>query len=324
MSKKIAIIDFGTNTFHLLIAEIENQKHKILLKKKVPVKLAEDGIEHISDLAFSRAMKAMVLFKKRIEHHSVNEIHALGTAAFRESNNKNLLVEKAKEYFGIDLQKISGEKEAELIYYGVRQAVKMNGDTCMIMDIGGGSVEFIIADENRIFWKKSFSIGAAILKKKFHHSDPISESEKKLLLKFLEKELELLSEAVRKFPVKKLIGASGAFDTVTEMIIHRFYEKDIEMRILHTATSFDIRKEYFLKIHQSLLNSTMKERLKNPAIVSYRADMIVVSSILIDFVIKKIQPKEIKLSAFALKEGVLWCVENGKKITNYTKDNQPA
>lgn len=314
MSKKIAIIDFGTNTFHLLIAELKNNSHKVIHKTKEPVKLAEDGIVHISDAALQRALKAMIIFKKRMGEHKIEKAWAYGTAAFREAKNGMELIEKAKEYFGIEVQRISGDKEAMLIYYGVRQAVRMGKEPSLIMDIGGGSVEFIIANEKEIFWEGSFKIGAALLKKQFHRFEPIGKTEVDELEKYLEKELQPLFKAVKNFPVKKLIGASGAFDTVTEMIIHRFYEKDISMSVFHTATSFDIKKEYFEQIYQWLLFSTLKERLKNKAIIPFRADMIVVSAILIDFVIRNIHPEEIKLSTFALKEGVLWCVVNGKEI----------
>lgn len=312
--KRIAIIDLGTNTFHLLIAEFSGGKQKEILKIKEVVRLAEDGINVISDMAFIRAFNAMIVFKMQIDQHKLDEIYAFGTAALREAKNGKELMEKAKEFFGISVKIISGEKEAELIYYGVRQAVSLGSSYVLIMDIGGGSVEFIIANKKEIFWKGSFKIGAAILRAKFHKSEPLGESEKIAMETFLEKELQPLFAAVKKFPMKELIGSSGSFDTISEMIVQQFYKKNAAGKLLHSVTEFEIKKEYFQQVYQQLLKSTLDERKRNKAIVSYRADMIVVSAVLIEFIFRKIHIQKINLSTYALKEGALWCVKHNQEL----------
>ncbi len=87
------------------------------------------------------------------------------------------------------MKTITGQKEAELIYYGVRQAVKMKDEKSIVMDIGGGSVELVVADGKKIFWKGSYPLGGALLLEKFRPSDPIRNSEIKVIEKYMHYQL---------------------------------------------------------------------------------------------------------------------------------------
>src|SRR5688572_19632471 len=146
---KIAILDLGTNTFHLLIAGVKPDKSwKKLLMERVTVKLGQGGIDKkvISRTAYARGMHALEGFRSSLDNHPVDKIAAFGTAALRSAVNGKVFLEEARDRFGFEINLISGDEEAELIYYGVRQAVQVAGQKSLIMDIGGGSVEFIIAD----------------------------------------------------------------------------------------------------------------------------------------------------------------------------------
>src|ERR1035437_880171 len=171
---KIAIIDLGTNTFNIFIAEILPDKtFQKLYKSKISVKLGEGGINknHIEEKPFTRGIRALKKHKRTIERLGAEKILAFATAAIRGATNGKDFILAAKKMTGIDVHIISGEREAELIYYGVRSAVKMNHMPSLIMDIGGGSTEFIIANKNEIFWKQSFLLGVARLIEKFKPSD---------------------------------------------------------------------------------------------------------------------------------------------------------
>ena len=186
----IAVIDCGTNTFHLLIVETKaDGKFKILFKESVPVKLGEGGITSkiISEMPFHRGILALKYFKNIIRKHDPYKIVAYATAAIRNAANGNDFLQEAMNETQIEIQQIDGSKEAELIYYGVRQAVKLTEEKVLIIDIGGGSVEFIIVDKNEIFWKQSFEIGAALLLEKFKPTDPITPSEINEIKMHLEK-----------------------------------------------------------------------------------------------------------------------------------------
>ena len=159
---RIAVIDLGTNTFNLLIVEVNSDKtYSHVFQTKISVKLAEGGMNEgvIAEIPFQRGMAAFKTHFETTKKYKVDKVFAFATSAIRSTKNGQLFVEQAKEETGIDIQIISGDREAELIYYGVHSAVEMDDDASLIIDIGGGSTEFIIANKNRIFWKQSFLLG---------------------------------------------------------------------------------------------------------------------------------------------------------------------
>ncbi|RZL51322.1 MAG: exopolyphosphatase, partial [Pedobacter sp.] len=161
---RIALIDLGTNTFHLLIAEIKQKKFDILYKTNVPVKLGEGRINDniIIPNAFERGINCLETFAKTIKNYHVDKVKATATSAVRSAENGQDFVKVVKEKTAIEIEIISGDEEAELIYQGVKLSGGIQ-DLSLIMDIGGGSVEFILCDTQNLIWKKSYNIGAARL-----------------------------------------------------------------------------------------------------------------------------------------------------------------
>lgn len=302
---RVAIIDLGTNTFNLLIVEINTDKsYKVLCQTKISVKLGEGGINKgfILAEAFQRGIDALKMHRLTIQLHNVEKIIAFATSAIREASNGMEFIKKAKEATRIDIEIISGEREAELIYYGVREAVKMNNQASLIIDIGGGSTEFIIATKDEVYWKKSFLLGAARLLEKFKPSDPITESEIKSIISYLKLELQPLFEAIKKHPVRELIGSSGSFDSLAEMIAYRFYTPEI----LKNKTEYTFSLPDCAAIYTTLMKSTRKDRMEMKGLISMRVDMIVVSSILVHCILVACDIHKMRLSTYSLKEGVLY------------------
>lgn len=301
---RIAIIDLGTNTFNLLIAEVNSDRtHDILFHTKISVKLGEGGIDKnfITPAAFQRGIDAIKEYQLIIEKYKVQKVVAIATSAIRGASNGAEFVGKIKAETNIDVQVISGEREAELIYYGVRKAVKMTDEISLIIDIGGGSTEFIIANDKQIFWKYSFLLGAARLLERFNPSDPITDNEIESLQQYLKKELKPLFEALKKFPVTELIGSSGSFDSLADMIAARYYTGTISDH--ETEYTFNLKD--VAALHEVILKSTTAERMKMKGLIKMRVDMIVVSSILLDFIIRSLNIRKLKLSTYSLKEGVM-------------------
>ena len=167
MPSKYAVIDFGTNTFHLLIVEAREDGQFIELhRERIFVKLAEDGIERIGDKAFVRALQAMQRYREILDDYQVENIKAIGTAALRTALNGQEFIDTVWKNSKIKIHLIDGQEEARLIHLGVNQAVDIGNDTALIMDIGGGSVEFIISDKLGVKWADSFPIGVAVLFKR--------------------------------------------------------------------------------------------------------------------------------------------------------------
>lgn len=295
-AKKYAVIDLGTNTFHLLVAEKQAGKSfKEIHRQRFFVKLAEEGIETIGAAPIARGLQAFQSFRAILDELAVKKIKAIGTAALRTATNGPAFIKKIKDEYDIQIELIDGNREAELIYKGVRQAVPFQTKNYLIMDIGGGSVEFIIANNEEVFWAQSFPIGVAVLYKNFHHSEPISDQETVDLQAFLNDYLTPLYQALKKFPAPTLIGASGTFD-VLEFILAE--NKNLENHAFVQVAAFE-------PLYQLLLKSTKAERFAMKAIPDTRADMIVVAVILIDFILRNANIEEIIVSSFAMKEGIL-------------------
>jgi exopolyphosphatase/guanosine-5'-triphosphate,3'-diphosphate pyrophosphatase len=297
----LAILDFGTNTFNLLIAERRDLSFNILHSSKQPVKLGRGGIQEnrLTPDAFERGFVAINNHMETIKKYKVDEIRAFGTSAIRNAANGADFVEEVKKRFGIRVRVIPGNREAELIYKGVRQAAPIHEEKVMILDIGGGSNEFIICNKDGIAWKQSFELGMARILELFDLSDPINIEEIRALESYFRHELKPLLEVIKKEKPRTLIGASGSFDTFHSLIRHqmgiepdRFFGREISIK--------DYRK-----LHKVLVGSSMEERKVMPGMEPVRVEMIVAATIFVSFVIRACHIKHLYHSEFALKEGVI-------------------
>ena len=300
--RKIAVIDLGTNTFHILIACTEADTVEVLHREKVAVKIGEGGINDqiIIEEAQARAITALRHFKKVADAYGTDEIYATATSAIRNASNRDEITNRIYEETGIHVKVISGEEEAELIYGGVKKAMHLSNSKSLIIDIGGGSVEFIIADDRQSYYKQSFEIGAQRMLDLFHHHDPILPEEVARLQNYLEKNLRPLSQAVALLKPDTLIGSSGSFDTLSDIYCNlNSILRDEE------ATEYPLTIDSFFHIYQELLQKNRKERLQIPGMIPLRVDMIVVACGLIDFILKSYPITNIRVSAYALKEGLL-------------------
>lgn len=294
--KRLAVIDLGTNTFHLLIVEVEKAgPFKEIFRKSTFVQLAEEGIEHIGVAPFQRGLATLQAYQKIIADHQVDGLKAFGTAALRTANNGSDFAARVKAVTGIEVQLIPGSEEARLIHRGVIQAVPFGEEKNMIIDIGGGSVEFIIADKETVYWCQSFPIGVAILYREWHHQDPIDAENIQQIKHFLLQQLQPLFAALTQYPSVNLIGASGAFD-----VLEFFLCKDHQ-----TNGTPIIPIAHFYPFYHSLLQMSLSERFQMPGLPREKAEMIIVALILIDLVIEKANIENIYVSGYAMKEGIL-------------------
>ena len=156
-----AVIDLGTNTFNLLIMDIGSKgRYKIIFKEELDVKLGEGSINKnmISPAAFRRGLDALKKHKATIDSYEVETIDALATSAIRSAKNGANFIERALKETGIQIHTIPGEEEASIIYHGVKLAGLLEKEPSLIMDIGGGSTEFILADNSNIYIGNKVSI----------------------------------------------------------------------------------------------------------------------------------------------------------------------
>ena len=297
----LAILDFGTNTFNLLIAERKAGSFKIFHTSKQPVKLGRGGIQvnRITPDAMERGFVAITNHMETIAQYEVDQVRAFATSAIRNASNGKEFVDEVKKRFGFRTRVISGKREADLIYKGVRQAIPMKKEKMMILDIGGGSNEFIICNKDGVIWKKSFEVGMARMLERFTLSDPIASEEVRALESYYRQELQPLLDVVKMEKPVALIGASGSFDTFYAMIS---LSKDLEADGKHGR---ELPIKAYRKLHKLLLRSTMEERRVMPGMEAVRVEMIVAATIFVSFVLRACHIKQLYHSEFALKEGVI-------------------
>lgn len=303
MGNCIAVMDLGTNTFHLMIAKIGNGGFKEIARDHEAVKLGEGGISKgfIQQSAFDRGVKTMERFSEQIKQHGVKRVKAIATSALRSASNGLDFIEAVKQRTGISIDIIDGIKEATYIYQGVKASGALFADTSLIMDIGGGSVEFIICTNKEMLWKHSFEIGAARLIERFHNVDPISPLAISELHAYLDEVLKPLYDTANNSVISKLIGSAGAFETFAEVIE---LEKQDNFDVKNVKT-YDFVVADLIRITDVLMASSNKERKAIKGIISLRIDMIVVASVLTRYVMDKLHIRNIGMCTYSLKEGVM-------------------
>jgi exopolyphosphatase/guanosine-5'-triphosphate,3'-diphosphate pyrophosphatase len=299
-----AIIDLGTNTFHLLIADIQNGviiEHK---KLQIPVKIGEGGINKqlIAPPAFERGMEALKTFRETLNEFGIGNITAYGTSAIRDAANGADFIHDAQTRFGIHISMLSGDEEAELIYRGVCKSFPLPDTNVLLMDIGGGSVEFVIGNRDTILWKKSYPIGAARLVERFHKSDPISDEEIITLQSYSVHNIIDLRDALLQFPTTTLIGSAGSFETLVEVL-----KKDLQIPVIQSWEHADeISMDAFSAFYETVITRNANDRAKLHGMADFRVEMIVVATILMDIIIKRFGIKRLIASHYSLKEGLLF------------------
>ena len=302
---KKAIIDLGTNTFQLLIVEHDGVNYKTIHEDSYAAKIGKGGISVglITEEGIQRGIKGLQYFQQVFEKEGItNEnIIATATSAVRNANNGDEFCQRVLAETGIKIQVISGEEEATLIYEGVKLGMNIGLKPSMIMDIGGGSVEFIICDKNRIMYKRSFEIGGQRLIDKFMATDPISPRSVGALKDYLEEQLLPLTNAVHQYAPVCVIGSAGSFETLIDI----FYMKTQGNLPPHEQVSFELPISEFHDSFLKLVSKNHGERMALAGMIELRVDMIVVGVCLIDFVLKRFGIQEIKVSNYALKEGIL-------------------
>lgn len=290
-----AVIDLGTNTFNLLIFRKEGERFEFIYNQRIPVGLGMGGINEnkIAKDAFDRGLEAITLFKQTSSKYGVEEIKAFGTSALRGAKNGHLFCDAILNQTGIQIEIIAGLREAELIFEGVKLVHPFTKSSC-IMDIGGGSTEFILANEQGIQEFQSFDIGVSRMLQKFDLSDPLTIENIQEIEAFL---TENTSDFFTTHSCEVLIGASGSFETFFEFIFNQKYTDE--------WNSSQLTMEVLMEVLELLIHSTQEERQTNDNISDIRKKMIHIAAVKTRWVIQQLNVKEVWISPASLKEGVM-------------------
>lgn len=295
---RLALIDLGTNTFDLLVTDRDGDRSHIVHEEERPVFLGRGGIERklLTEDAMERGIGTLKAFAATAHVFKAERIIGFGTSALRNARNAQVFVERARKEAGVDVRIISGEEEATLILAGVRQAVTFTHKPTLVMDIGGGSIEFILATDKALMWKHSFEVGATRLRERFTPSEPITIEEELRMGTHLDAELEPLFAVLERHAPPTLVGSAGTFDTLAAMIATE-HGIDLEglVTLAFSNSAFDAIKERLLPMDRA-------ERLLVPGLPEFRVDTIVPALIAIDRVLTT-GIEDLRWSRYALKEG---------------------
>jgi len=307
-TERIAAIDLGSNSFHIVVAEInpETQSFRVLDRLRETVRL---GTFHepqneltVSDM--KRGFETLQRFKKLAEGHYVTEIFASATSAVRESVNGKEWLQKIRDELGIDAHVISGIEEARLIYLGVLSATELVGRKIGIIDIGGGSTELIVADEQFIYHLSSTKAGALRLTEK----DLQDESDLLQKIEFMENHIEGLIltkiqqiEEAGKFDF--LVGTSGTVRTIANIDyrMHNFVDSENTPNLNHYKVSY----LSLCTIIEKMIATPKEKRADAFDISKNRAEIILAGAIILKTVMRNLNAQEIFYCDRALREGLI-------------------
>lgn len=300
----IAVIDLGTNTFNLVVGEGSGHASRIVHQSSLAVGLGKGGIHHgeIGHDAFARGLDAFADLHRLAGEYGAESIQAIGTSALRTARNGQQFIDALYQKHQTRIELINGHEEARLIWEGVRHSGALDGQPQLLVDIGGGSVEFVICTDRQILWETSLEIGMARLNELFPLSDPLEAATIASADTWLREKIHLVFAAIDRFGSNQLVGSAGSFDTLSELDAR---EKGQTYLWSH-SNSWALARTDFTRLYNQLLLASRAERLAIPGLPAYRVDMLVYAVILIRLLADRLNTNDIICSRYALREGVLF------------------
>lgn len=301
-TKRIAAIDLGTNSFHAVLVDIyPDGSFRIIDKLKEMVILAEKGMDnHLSEEAIQRGLDALKRIKFLCDSKHVEETLAFATSAIREAKNGGDFIQRMKDEVGINARAISGQMEAELIGLAIRHSIALDEEIVLMVDIGGGSVEFIIGNNQKFLYRKSSKLGVARMAAKFVETDPIIKKNIKALRQHYKKELREIKQILEEHKVKTMIGSSGTMENIGAMVAKR---NSLTANLSLNELSFTASE--FKSLYKNFIILDKKERKKINELDEKRIDIINPGMILVKYLVKKFNIENIRISEAALRDGMI-------------------
>ena len=299
---RLAAIDVGSNSVHLLIADVSPEGHlEVIDRVKEMVRLGRRSFTTglLSQEAMDLAVRVLAHFQSVVEVRRVDRVRAVATSAVREADNKNQFIARIKRETGVNVEVISGHEEAQLIYRAAQYALGLEGGPHLLVDLGGGSLELVLVQDRRPIWMKSAKLGAARMTERFLLDDSPTPAQCKRLETHFEKEIGEQMQAARRAGVVRAICTSGTINTLIAMARAARGE---ELGMLHgsIASATEIAR-----LCRKAVGASAAMRMALPGIDAKRVDQIPASAMLADFVLRRSGAKEMVACTWALREGML-------------------
>jgi len=301
-ARRIAALDLGTNSFHVVIVDVApDGSWRTVDALKEMVQLGRHGVgRRLDSETMDRGISVLAKFKTLCDSKRVEHVLAYATSAIREAENGGEFIQRAIDEVGIKIQAIPGKTEAELIGYAVQHALELGDDRALVMDIGGGSTEFIIANGREFFYLDSRKIGVSRMSADFVKSDPVTKKCISDLESFYARQLMELDVAVLRFNPTFLVGTSGTMQNIAAMIA---MSKKLDTSV--TLNAFEYSADDFFAFYSRFVKLSRKQRLTVPGLDPKRVDFIVAGLVLVNFILKKYRLQMVKTSTQAMREGII-------------------
>src|SRR5262245_39993971 len=220
MSEALAAIDIGTNSIHLVVVKLkDSDRFEILAQEKEVVRLGSGSkdMKVLTADAMNRGIEALKRFRQ-IAEISQADIRAVATSAVREAVNKDDFLERVKQEAGIEVEVISGFEEARLIYLGVLQTLPIFDKKILLVDIGGGSTEFLIGQAGNIIDANSLKLGAIRMTDRFFNDEPVEPKHVNKCREHVKAYINPMARRVRLHGFETAVGSSGTVLSIAQMV----------------------------------------------------------------------------------------------------------
>jgi|WetSurMetagenome_2_1015567.scaffolds.fasta_scaffold17728_5 exopolyphosphatase / guanosine-5'-triphosphate,3'-diphosphate pyrophosphatase len=309
MEKKeniLAAIDIGTNSFHLVVAKVDEKGIvKILTRDKEVVRLGKSStdMKYLSEDAMQRGISTLKRFKLICDSLKA-DIRAVSTSATREAINKDDFINRVYESTGIRIEVVSGFEEARLIYLGVLQALSVFNDKILLIDIGGGSTEFLIGEKGTVIYANSIKIGAVRLTEKFFPEQKYKKENIDEARMYVKSIINPLVREIKDLEYQYVIGTSGTI-TNLGMIINAEENCNTDEQFNYNNFSYD--KDTLFKTLKRIFKCEKISEIKEiKGLDQDRLDIITSGAVILEQIVSELNLKKITLSNFSLREGILF------------------
>jgi exopolyphosphatase/guanosine-5'-triphosphate,3'-diphosphate pyrophosphatase len=302
-SRRLAFVDIGTNTILCLIAELKRDGTFDVLDDLAEITRLGQGVHQnrtINPEGEERSFKVLERYLERCKGLNVEEIIAVGTSALRDARNSAAVCARFKEQLGLDVRVISGDEEAAYSFLAVQRGLPLKQQELLVVDVGGGSTEFIRGNEAGVSQAVSINIGSVRLTEQFLHSDPVQEEECEKMMAAVERALAQLPRPwLKDGSILTLIGIAGTCTTLAavEKKLTNYSHGEVHGGLL---TLDEVRRQ--IELFQS---KPIEERNAIPGLEPKRADVILAGACLIEKIMTLFHSERIIVSDHGVRYGLL-------------------
>jgi exopolyphosphatase / guanosine-5'-triphosphate,3'-diphosphate pyrophosphatase len=297
---RYAIFDLGSNSIKCVMAELRPQGIRILHEESIGTRLAEHLIDtaELRPEAIERTLDALRELRAKAAELGIERFRAVATSAVRDSRNRREFLRAAKGLLGFPVRLLSGNEEAETIFSGVTADPHWRGRDIFILDIGGGSAEWVQGRHGKLEKRTSLPLGAVRLRERFLHTYPVATDTADLLVETIRSQIEHPLSHYALGP-RRLVGTGG---TITCLVaIHKKLEHFDPRKIDHTSLTYDQVRDLL----HSFCERSLDELKEVPGLPPKRADLILPGTAVVLATMQLLGAKRLHVSVRGLRYGVL-------------------